>query len=560
MPDPWFRHSSKAARGIAALRAIGLAAIVVAAWFGAAGRPGPLPANLAISVGIVCLVGFLWLVLTGFFGYGSLCRSDWVGAFPFVVALAVRQLFTLHSLEGIEIQFATRFEVPSGPVGKHSVLYPLLQLFLAPMRDAQSFTMALNGCLGALASLSMYLFVRQRTARRIAGLLAALFLALHPLVARFSPTDGPYSLLLATWFSGLALLSSPALDGRGLVGGAGLLGIAATLRLEGVLVLVASAVMLDRRILLAAARQNRTAAGLSLLLVAGLGALQMVVFLPSTIGGTLMYVPEGPPFQTLELFLWPIRHNGIVFAALVAIGVASGIAPKQRLGLLAFVAMLPVAVPVLNSTQATGLHRLIPTCALQALVAGMGAHAATTWLLARRRWRWLAPLPGLAAFYILFMNRGELTKSYFFNEEYALVRSHLGERAEGCGLFVLQAREDEDIHNFHDVVPNMIVVDCRVRDCSAAVSNDRCWYYLRSAAAYFHDAGLPATCSAPGGAAGADRTGCLNEPAASFEKSVRLEAVEVRLIDVGGTFPDLTPRYPERMEIGLFRVRPQSRP
>jgi hypothetical protein len=548
---PDLRRRAMGLCATAALRVAGLLAVLVATVFGAATRPDPLWTNLAVSLGGFGLVGFLWLALSGFFGYGSFDRRDWVGFVPFLVALAVRQIFTLHSVEGLEIQFTTQFEPPYG-TGKHSLLYPLLQLFLVPIvPDTQPLLMTLNGCLGALTALSVYLFVRQRTGDRLAGFLAALFFATHPLVARFAPTDGPYSLLLAAWFSGLVLLSASRLEARALIGGACLLAIAATLRLEGVLLLLGSLVMLDMRALLDAALRNGVAAAAGVVLIAALGALQMVVFLPTSIGGTLMYFREGTALQNTELLLWPMLHHGAVFTASVAAGVLAGVVTRQRLGLASFVAMLLVIAPVMNSTHASALHRLVPACALLAVTAGMGAHALAAWALAAGH-RWLAAAPALAALYVLVAGRADLTRAYVFNEEYDLVRSHLAAGAgSDCRLLHFSAQDDEDVHNFRAVTPDMPVLDCRRDDCRAALSGGGCLYYLRSIVSYFHAGGVPASCAESATAA----TGCLVEPIASFETSTSLEPVEVRMIEIHGTFPEWARSYPRRAEIGVFRVR-----
>ncbi len=545
-----------AAVAVAALRVAGLVAVALVTLRGAAARADPWLANLTISFGVACLVGFLWLTATGFFGYGSARRSDWIGLVPFAVALVVREILTRHSLAGIEVQFATQIEVGAGPSGKHSVVYPLLQMFLVPIvQDPQWLTMHLNGVLGAFASLALYLFVRQRTGSRTAGFLCALFLATHPLVVRFSPTDGPYSLLLATWFSGLAMLSAPDLDARMMLGGAGLLGIAATLRLEGLLLLVGSLVMLDGQGLIDGVRRHRTAAVCSLMLLATLVAVQMWFFLPSQRGGTLIYLPQAPVLRgVVRLLLWPITHNGPVFTALVVAGIASGILTRRRFGLFVFIAMLLVVAPVVNSAHASGLHRLIPACALQSMLAAIGAYGATAWAFSTRRMSWLAVAPSLAAFYILLQNQGDLTRPYVFSEEYDLVRARLvanGAVATDCALMTFRATDDEDIHDFGAVVPGMSVLDCRSLDCLAQLQSAGCFYYLRSAVSYFHDAGLPAACE------GGDGVVCLNEPSAAFERSVDLQPVEVRTIDIRNTFQEYSRNYPQRAEIGLFRVRPK---
>jgi hypothetical protein len=543
-------------RALTALRIAGIVAIVLIALRGPAASPD---GNLAALCGVIALAALLWLTAAGTFGFGSAGRSDSVGLVAFGVALVVREILTLHSVQDISIKFVDRPVIDG-----HSAIHPLLQLFFAPVvPDAQAFTMHLNGVFGALACLSLYLFVRQRLESRAVAFLCALFLAVHPVVARFSPTDGPYSLLLAAWFSGLALLSDRPLEPRAMLGGAALLGIAATGRIEGVLFLVASLLLLDLRGLLDGVRRDPLVAALSVLIVASLGAVQMFFAL------SLQLQQTGERFDAARLFaaaVWPAVYNDPVFTALILIGAVSGIVTRNRLGLLAYLAMLLVAAPVANSTyNVDALHRLVPACALQTIVAGIGAYSLAGWIRLPSRWRWLTAVPGaIAALYILVQHRSELTARYVFNEEYALIRRHLaspGNRATDCALMTLNENValDIDLHTFRPVVPAMQTIDCHRTDCVAAVQAGGCYYYVRSAACYFHDRGVAAECAATGATAAGDRLACMNQACASFERAVELEDVERLTIDLLRTFPNRSANYPQEAEVGLFRVRAKSR-
>src|SRR4029077_10728841 len=102
----------------------------------------------------------LWLVVTGSFGVPSVGREDWIALVPFAVALVVREVLTLHSIEEIGIHFWAG-RAPN----RHSFVQPLFEMFMVRFaRDPQSFAMHVNGVLGAVASLPLYVFVRQRTA------------------------------------------------------------------------------------------------------------------------------------------------------------------------------------------------------------------------------------------------------------------------------------------------------------------------------------------------------------------------------------------------------------
>ena len=533
--------------GVTVFRVAGLAAIALVADHGAAARP-ETPDETAIFLGVVGIAAFLWLVLSGCFGYGSARRSDWVALIPFCVALVVREAFTVHSIQELEIQFV------QGPVDKHSVVYPLLQMFFVPLvRDPQAFMMHINGVLGALACLPMYLFVRRRLESRAAGFLCALFLATNPLVARFSPTDGPYALLLAAWFAGLALLSAREINAGSIFGGGVLLGVAATVRIEGFVLLLASFLMLDLRMVMDGVRRHRIVAVSTLLAIAALVAVQIYF--------VLRYNRGNFPPMTFDSVTWLLAYNGRIFAALVVIGAGAGIVTRRWLGLFALIAMLVVIAPVGHSMHVAALHRLVPACALQAMIAGIGAYSLMVWAPRTGAWGWLATVPGtLVAFSLLAQHWNDLTRPYVFTEEYDLVRGHLapgGVPPQHCTLIAFKPESDIDIHDFGQVVPGMRVLDCATSGCLAELSVGGCFYYVRSVTCYFHPAGVPPACAVAGITERGDHLGCMNERSASFERSVELEPVEVRTIDIWNTFAEASRNYPQRAEIGLFRVRPK---
>jgi hypothetical protein len=224
-----------------------------------------------VLIGIFPLMAFLWLVLSGTFGYGSARRADWPALLVFLFALGIREGYARHAIQELEIYFYYGV-VPS----RHSVIHPLFQMFLQPLaRDPYLFMMHVNGVLGALATLPLYLFVRQRTGSQMTAALVATFYAVHPLIVQMTPTDGPYALILSTWFAGLALLTANEIGALQLVGGAVLLGIAATSRAEGSLYLLASLLLIDVRTLVAAARRHFGPAVLSVCAVLVLVAVHI---------------------------------------------------------------------------------------------------------------------------------------------------------------------------------------------------------------------------------------------------------------------------------------------
>jgi hypothetical protein len=241
------------------------------------------------------------------------------------------------------------------------------------------------------------------------------------------------------------------------------------------------------------------------------------------------------------------------------LGAVAGLLMRGRLGARASLAMLIVLAPVANSwlSGAIAMHRMIPAIALQAIVAGLGAHALTAWLPWPTRWQWLAVLPGVAlAGMALDARRAELTRPYVFTAEYDLVRAHLapaGAVPVDCTLLTCNwlAGHDIDLHAFAQVVPGMRVVDCRRADCAAEAAAAACAYYVRSAGCYFHPDGVPPACAA---GVGDDPTACLDAAAAALERAVALQPVAVRAIELTETFPDRRANYPASAPVGLFRV------
>jgi hypothetical protein len=57
--------------------------------------------------------------------------------------------------------------------------------------------------------------------------------------------------------------------------------------------------------------------------------------------------------------------------------------------------------------------------------------------------------------------------------------------------------------------------------------------------------------------AGAGLT-CMSEPNASFEKSVEVQPIDVRTIDILHTFPERKPNRPEKAEVGSSAFAEES--
>jgi hypothetical protein len=258
------------------------------------------------------------------------------------------------------------------------------------------------------------------------------------------------------------------------------------------------------------------------------------------------------------------------FRALVLIGAVAGLLSRRhRLGLGAFVAMLIALAPVNGSGGwILPMHRMVPTCALRAIGAGIGAWWIGGWLPARGRWRVAAVLPGVAvALLMLVRHRADLSRKYVFNEEYELARSRLapgGAPRADCRLLTCNQvpGQDVDIHDFRHVLPGMRVFDCLSEDClsAAAAADGACVYYIRTAGCYWQpDQIVPAGCAATGVSGSGDRLACLGPRAAAVERGLDLRPIELRTIDLIGTFPDRHDGYPREAQIGLFQVQGKHR-
>jgi hypothetical protein len=552
-------------------------------------EPASVPAQArvvvpAVLLGIFPVAAFLFLVASGWFGYASARRSDWVALLPLLVALADREVLTLHSVQEIESYLAR------GPIGRQSVVYPLFQMFFWPFTtDEQSFTFHVNGIAGALACLPLYLFVRQRTQSEVAAFLCALAFALHPIVARFAPTDGPYSLLFLTWFSGLAFLSDPNPAGRSVAAGVLCLALAAATRVEGPLFVIGSVFMLGPLAVVRMARRFPVGAVIGLAGAAVVGVAQILlvyrVFLgpnptllpifrvtPEVLGLNVLggriadpWVPLPMSQETLPAVGVPPISERITdisaSSVLIVIAAVVGLFNRRlRVGLGAVLATALAVWPVWNSgTMLISLHRVVPATALQSIAAGLGLYAILIPLKWATRIGWLPAVAGAVLLMLgWFPSRGLLTQRLFFNEEYDVVRSHLqphGIPVPGCTLLTfLDQKADVDIHGYGTVVPGVPVLDCALDDCFAETRGLSCRYYMRSTSCYVDDSqSSAAPCRHDVGDPRGDDGPCLSEPCAAFENRLRLDPVDLRVVNTTGAFR--AGLYPRSPRVGLFKVR-----
>ena len=544
------------------IRRLGLVSIVALLPFESVppGLKDWLDLDWLVLMGILPLMAFLWLALCGVFGYGSPRREDWPALLVFLLALGIREGYARHAIEELEIYFYY-----GAFPNRHSAVHQLFQMFMQPLAsDPYWFMMHVNGVLGALATLPLFLFVRQRTRSRMTAALVATFYAAHPLIVQMTPTDGHYALVLSTWFAGLALLTADEIGARELFGGAVLLGIAATSRAEGGLYLLASLFLIDVGALLAAARRHIGVAVISTCALLGLIAIHVYYCFPGHVpsGHSLPNVGVLTLTNILRAGLFSVDFNDPIFVALVGIGALAGVVDRRmRLGLGAALGTLIVVWPMSMATHwFTALHRLVPACALQVVAAGVGASWITSWLSPLVRHPWAAAIPALTlALYVFAKHADEVRDPNAVTDEFWMLRNHLapgGVVNSECTLLSVGRSMDTDIHNFEHVLPGMKVIPCEHYDCVRAVSPGGCFYYVRNLNCYFNEIRTPSDCVDRGRTATGDVYACLDPHCGQLEKALELSPVEERTVDFEGVFYDSRerPHWPRQADIGLYKV------
>jgi hypothetical protein len=447
-------------------------------------------ANATVVLVVFPVVAFLWLAMSGRFGFGGLERRDWPALFPLGLAFVAREGLAHHTIQSIQACFFYgTFR------GRHNFVLAALNDFL--QRGSNPFLLVthVNGVAGALASVPLYLFARHRTGSRAIATVVAAFFAAQPVVAQNAVRDGPYSLLFLTWFSGLALLSCREPGAGSIVGGILLLGFAAVCRQEGPLVLFISALILDLRALWTRARAHMAATIIAGILLAGLLTAQyFVIILPALPHGDLL--PSSHPIQLKEDVLVGLAQRGLggpVLAVLVPLGALIALFFRRfrfGLGMLlgAIFWVFPFGDTYIGGEM--GVYYYVPTLALQAILAGLAVGAATVFIVRVLRLpRWSATLPGgIAALAIVASSTSFLAESNAVADEFELVRKVLapgGKVATDCSIVGITFAADIDLHSFTTILPGMDVTYCNLQDCRPVLAQKKCLYYVRSLTCWF---------------------------------------------------------------------------
>lgn len=562
----WSRKSFRDLPGLAKIRVLGFVLIFVLLPHEAPSAPGLLAwmtANRWVLFGVFPLICLLWAALTGLFGYGSPRRADWPAIAVFLFALAIRELYARHGVQGIELHFhwSTAFD-------RHSVVYTLYVMFVQALaQDPFKAVMHVNGIVSSLAALPLYLFVRQRTGDSAAALFVALFYAVHPILVQMAPSDAPYGLCFATWFFGLALLTTEEIGPKQLLGAAGLLGIAATCRAEGSLYLLASALLLPLPSLWRAMRRNPLSSALALAVGLCLLAVHLSIVFPGHINAAGSLPLQAMTVESiLRAGLLSVDYNDPLLVGLVLVGTVAGICSRElRLGLGAALATLIVVWPFATTTTGgfTILHRLSPACALQVIAAGVGAAWITRWIPLIFRQHWLALLPGVAAsLFLLVAHRHEIHDEIGITDEFWMLRNHLapaGLVKTECKLMWVSQNMDTDLSNFEQVVPGIKGVMCDRQDCLAEAAAGGCIYYFRGINCFHSWPPTTPECLASGKTATGGYFDCIKAKCVEIESGLDLELVEQRTVDVHSvfSFEHTTPfeaHFPLQADVGLYRV------
>ena len=524
--------------------------------------------GLGVHLLSTLLFVFMWLFLTGFFGFCGLRRSDWAITAPVLAGLFMRLVLARHANSEITVYFHVQ-SLDALYTDKHSVVYALVKMLLAAlMGTSHEVLFVFNAVVGALAAIPLYVYVSRRFDHRVAALFAAALYAVHPLIVRIGPTDAHYPLLVFFWMWGLAFLSGRDLGASQVFAGFVFLGLAASMRIEGPVYAAVAMLMLPPAFP-ATIRRSWAAALAGLAVIAGLVAMTLTYKI-GLWGG--------------ELGLWGWRHSwlggissshvvravvalvghtwwsDVVFLGLAWIGAAAGVIDRRRRGALGILA-LSLVLACLGSAadqNAVVAHLLVPPYVLLAIVGGFGAAWLSELVPAGNARSGAAAALSLVIMVVVPLSHlDRLREEYTFNTEYAMLRRHLAVDSnpiKKCSLLFFSGAGDTELRNPQLIVPEARIVDCMWHDCQQVARGGGCVYYLKgsSCAATFplQRDEIPSTMP------GALPTGSVSmrDVCATFERGVVLKPLEERHVDFFKTFArpgrDMLPAG----TIGLYEV------
>jgi len=552
------RASSSADFAFGLFRLAGVAVVVFLATSGA--WMEELPARLmAVSV-----LTFAWLLATGTFGLATVRRDDWLLAPILALALIVRLTLVRPGNSEITLYFPVAGFDGGWFADKHSMVYDAWKAaFVSLWGSSHAEFAVLNGVVGALAVVPLYLFVRHRFDDRLAAALAAVLFSVHPLIARYAPTDAHYSLILLFLFCGLAFLADGR-DWQQVFAGLVCLGIAGGLRMEAGAYAAVSLLLVRWRVILSRLRSEssvRAAALAGSLLAIALTIGNFATKRSSWGPEVTQHADWGAPITALlggpyqRWFVGPLFDSAQAGDGLLVmlfwVGVlASVVAYRFRVGLLAVVAAVVLSTVVLHADVVTWpavARRFNVVWALQCVVGGVGIAWLLEFLPARRSQHAAAAALacGIAAI-IPAWHLAELRREYAFNTEYDLVRNYVEARRDSapCTLFYFNDG-DLGLNNPADVVLGVEARNCAEQDCMPHVREGKCRYLLKGIG-----------CALRGTAPELRQGRALKDLCDEFLAAVRTRPLAERSVDFVEAYGAPAPagKFPPSGQIGIYEV------
>jgi hypothetical protein len=442
---------------------------------------------------------------------------------------------------------------------KHSVVYPIIRrLLVMAGTDAVTGLFRFNAVVDTLTIAPLFLLLRSRGAGAAAGFFSCLFFAVHPVLARFAPTDAHYPLLMFFWMSGCALLS------RGgavrVLSGLALLGLAASMRIEGLIYVAASPLLIGPRRIVEILRKPAPAAA-SLAGIAAVSALAWLQYrakYPCWTGerADFLALLTGPgkfaanlietlSFSATDMLQW----SGPLQTAMAALGAAASFLSRRlRWGLGATAAYVLVTAVTYRDAYNMApwvLHRAMPGFLLQCMLCGLFTGLLVDSLKGPRLKAAAMILLGSSVAVLTPVSEMEfLRREYEFNTEFRILAELRDPgRAKGadCSLLFVRPSHDFGLHEPEHVPVSIGRVFCDgTGNCLKKALEGGCVYYFRNAACYRTDLTNV-------------KDGVQNPLCRDLEDAMMLEPVSEATADLLDSFG--YDNYVGKTVIGLYRVK-----
>jgi hypothetical protein len=486
---------------------------------------------------------------------------------PLLMGALIRLLFVRHGNLEERLYFLPTVTFPLEVADKHSLLF-------AGIKNAIVFTgfdpyaglLALNTVVSVIMIIPFFMFVRARSGRVSAAYFSSLGLAIHPVIARFTCSDGHYSLLLFFWCCALVLLCDEKPGPFRVFAGIFLLTLAALMRIEGLIYIAATPLLLGMTACRAVVRRSLPFL-LGALVMAAAIAFHYVTKLPTWgfeeggLGGFVFHDSKNQFSLPWEFFsflilspmvvnlLWPLYFLlGLlpVFAAL-----------KDRelrwaLGVFgAYILVALVKTPAPDSLDPGSIHRMIPGSMLRLMIYGAGATVVidffkSTWSR-RMAWEMLLALCVMTP----LANLDFMKERFSFNADFELlgeIRRDAGLSGSKCTLLMVLPETDLGVKNPERAVPGMKIADCtNPESCIREAAAGGCVYYFRNTWCYL---GTYSMC--PEYLEGRPK---IINPCLILENSLELEKIREMEVDFKSSYPGVgSEKCRDKGVLGAYRV------